>query len=161
MAPKLADLTLRHVDPSKLLLERTDITGNVPEWFDEPQPGTFQCYGWHGGAVLTVTETKFRHQFFVVSVGVAGLLGTDEQMKLSSRQAPKDDALLKAASEEELNIFARRAVGDLFPFLRQELYSLSGRFQGVVGVMLAPTFVLAPPGETPLRTGGGAPPVDM
>lgn len=148
MTPRLADLTLRHVDPSKLLLERTDISGAVPEWFNDASAGAFQCLGWHGGTVLATMETKFQHQLYVASVGVAGLFATDEQIKLRSREGQKDDAILKESTEAEMSAFATRAVGDLYPFLRQELYMLTGRFQGVVGVMLQPQPVLARPMET-------------
>lgn len=49
-----------------------------------------------------------------------------------------DDSTLKDASDEELKAFTHRIVYDLYPFMRAELYKLSGSLEGVMGVMLQP-----------------------
>ncbi|MBS9534347.1 hypothetical protein KIH27_12200 [Mycobacterium sp. M1] len=137
---------MRHVDPSKLLLQRTDFTGEIPDWFDQASLGSVHCQGWYGGAVLVTIETKYQHRFYVAVIAVSGLFATDEQMNTSDPN-DKDDSILGAATSVEMRAFTERAVHDLYPFLRQEVYQLTGRFQGISGVMLQPQPKLDVPGE--------------
>lgn len=146
---KLEDLQLRHIDPSKLLLQRTDIVGGViPSWFEEASSGSFGCEGWYGGSVLATIETKHQHRLYVAVVAVSGLFANDELISRQTRE--KDDTLLREASQEEMEVFSRRAIADIYPFLRMEVYALTGKFQGLPGVMLQPEIVI---GERKDRTG--------
>lgn len=147
MTPSLSELNLRHVDPAKLLLQRTDFTGEVPDWFEEASAGSFHCLGWYSGAVLATLETKYQHKFYVAVIAVSGLFATDEQIQAPAPKE-KDDSVLAAATPDEMRSFAERAVEDLYPFLRQEVYQLTGRFQGIQGVMLQPHPQLGPQTES-------------
>ena len=155
MTAKLSELQLRHVDASKLLLERTDMGPDpsaVPEWFENAADGRFGCLGWYNGAVLATIETKYRHKLYVAAVAVSGLFANDEQMAGPGKE--KDDSTLLEATDEEIEEFSHRAVGDIYPFLRQELYQLTGHFEGLPGIMLQPNPELGPREYDPRRAEG-------
>jgi hypothetical protein len=138
--PKLVELELRHVDASKLLLQRIDIDadpdGALPEWYESASTGQFSCVGWYNGAVLATLEAKAKRNLYVAVVAVSGLFANDDQVAGKSKE--KDDSVLANATEEEMSEFGHRAVMDIYPFLRQELYQLTGHFHGLTGVMLQP-----------------------
>ncbi|KXX57902.1 hypothetical protein [Rhodococcus sp. LB1] len=129
MTPKLAELSLRHIDPSKLLLERDEQTGAPPAWFKEMG---------EGGAVLVTLETRFhRANIMYVGVAVTGMYANDEQMGMG-RQGEPDSSTLDAASDDEKLTFIQGALADLYPSLRAELQILSSRFGGIAGITLQP-----------------------
>lgn len=144
MTTKLQDLHLRHVDPSKLLFQHRHPAFPdavpAPEWFEAAGVGTLRFSPWWRGTVIARLETKAKKDAYFVVVEVFGLYMTDEQAAEQSK-APSgeiDPSTLNDASPEETEEFALRALDDLYPFVRSELYSLSGRMQGVLGVMLQP-----------------------
>ncbi|ORV85047.1 hypothetical protein AWC11_20410 [Mycobacterium interjectum] len=97
--------------------------------------------------MLATLETKYQHKFYVAVIAVSGLFATDEQIQAPAPKE-KDDSVLAAATPDEMRSFAERAVEDLYPFLRQEVYQLTGRFQGIQGVMLQPHPQLGPQTES-------------
>lgn len=119
--------------------ERTDVDPKLaalPDWYESASAGQFFCVGWYNGAVMATVETKTRRKLYVAVVAVSGLFANDEQMTGPAKE--KDDSVLADATEEEMSEFGRRAAMDIYPFLRQELYQLTGHFHGLSGVMLQP-----------------------
>ena len=90
-------------------------------------------------------------------VAVTGLYMSNEQATAQEAQFSNqiDESTLKEATEEELHAFSERVLVDLFPFVRSELYALTGRTQGVFGVMLQPTAILNRDAEPDSFTGQG------
>lgn len=138
MTAKLKALQLRHVDPSKLLLERDYPDDEPPLWFDELAEGSVSARGWINGTVLVTLETRFhRENIMYVGVAVTGMYATDEQMD-RERASEIDTSTVDDATEEERKQFIQRALEDLYPSLRAELQILSGRFSGIRGITLRP-----------------------
>ncbi|QBJ97507.1 hypothetical protein ERC79_17340 [Rhodococcus sp. ABRD24] len=138
MTPRLTELSLRHVDPSKLLLERDGQSVEPPTWFDGLSEGGVSAQGWIDGTVLVTLETKFhRPGIMYVAVAVTGMYANDEQMS-RGRQGEPDSSTLDAASDEERVEFIQSALTDLYPSLRAELQILSSRFGGIAGITLQP-----------------------
>lgn len=139
MTAKLQEMVLQHVDPSKLLMERRipDEKGEIqnPDWYHESTDGGVALQGWYGGTVMVTMETRVSRQVMVAAVAVSGMYATDNQM--SAQNMVKDSSTLEKATEADLKQFSRRAVNDLYPFLRAELHALTSRLGGVAGVMAA------------------------
>jgi hypothetical protein len=139
---KLSDLTLRHVDPSKLLFAQRHPVFHltVPDWYEQTTPGGVTLYPWLRGTVLANMETKAEKGAYFVAVGVLGLYVSDQLEEAQQEQfnGEVDKSTLAEATDKEKQTFSLRVVDDLFPFVRNELYALSGRLQGVNGVMLQP-----------------------
>jgi hypothetical protein len=142
MSGKLSDLTLRHVDPSRLTFENRhpQFRRERPEWFESTSAGGIRVAPWWRGTVLATIETKAEKDAYFVVVEVIGLYMTDEQAAAQEAEPSSelDDSTLTDASDEELKAFTHRIVYDLYPFLRAELYRLSSSMEGVSGVMLQP-----------------------
>jgi hypothetical protein len=144
MTARLADLTLRHVDPAKLMFQARhpafprDVP--APEWFERAKTGGVVLAPWLQGTVLATMETKFQKDAYFTVVTVMGLYMSDEQAAAQDSEFSNqvDSSTLDEAPEDERREFTLRVVDDLFPFLRAELHTLSGRMQGVSGVMLQP-----------------------
>lgn len=145
--PELKDLTLRHVDPSRLLFARVESKdpNDIPSWFEEASSGGVHLEGWAQGSIMVTLETKVQRPAYVAAVSVAGLFATDEQAAAGAGEP--DDALLGASTRAELDVFVQGAVKDLYPFLRAELYSLTSRYSASRGVMLQPNPVLGGPAQ--------------
>lgn len=142
MRVPLNQLTLRHVDPSRMLFEaRHRIESDVPDWYEKSSTGGISFNAWLNGAVLATMETKAERKQYYVVVAVTGLYMSDEQGS-AEMLSEIDESTLREATEEERHEFANRVVDDLYPFLRSELYMLSGRLQGIRGVMLQPSPLL-------------------
>lgn len=142
MSPKLTELSLRHIDPSKLLLERDEQSGAPPPWFKEMGDGSASVRGWINGTVMATLEARFhRPSIMYVGVAVTGMYATDKQMS-QGREGDPDSSTLDAASDTEKVEFVQRALSDLYPSLRAELQILSGRFSGIAGITLQPTPLL-------------------
>lgn len=146
----LADLAMRHVDASKLLVQRTDMSRDasdaaaLPDWYESASDGSLSFAGWYNGSVMATLETRARRKFYVAVVAVSALFASNEQIKQQPLNV-KDDSLLDAATEDELSEFRQRAMVEMFPFLRQELYQLTGHFHGLSGVMLQPHATIKSP----------------
>lgn len=144
MTAKLRDMTLRHVDPSKLMFQQRHPAFPEavppPDWFENANPGGLRFSPWWRGTVLARLETRAAKDAYFVVVEVFGLYMTDEQDEAqgSDSSFEVDSSTLDEATPEERREFEMRVVNDLFPFVRSEMYTLSGRMQGVTGVMLQP-----------------------
>lgn len=144
MSTRLSEVSLRHVDPAKLLFQARHpaFPANVetPEWYENAKDGGVNLAPWLRGTVLAVMETKFQRDAYFIVVSVMGLYMSDEQAAAQQAEFSNqvDSSTLDEASEQEQLEFAERVVADLFPFLRVELYNLSGRMQGINGIMLQP-----------------------
>jgi hypothetical protein len=145
MTARLPDLTLRHVDPARLMFESRHPAFPQdevpPEWYQQASQGGLRFFPWLRGTVLATLETKAEKPPYFVVVSVFGLYMNDEQVSDQSPPVPgaeADSSTLDEASEEERTEFSLRVLNDLYPFVRAELYALSGRLQGVSGVMLQP-----------------------
>ncbi|KXF57188.1 hypothetical protein AXA44_30865 [Rhodococcus sp. SC4] len=140
MTAQLTALTLRHVDPAKLLLER-DYPQNdsPPSWYEGMSEGSATVRGWTNGSVLATLETRFhRPDLMYVGVAVTGLYANDEQAA-QGHQGDVDSSTLDEATDDEKSVFIEKALIDLYPMLRAELQILSGRFSGIPGISLQPT----------------------
>ena len=142
MTTHISDLTLRHVDPSKLLFQQRHPAFPVeePDWYTNASPGGLSFTSWLRGTVPATMEMRVKKDAYYAVVSVLGLFGSDEQER---QQADKfsnqiDDTILSEASDEEMAAFVRMAVVELYPFLRAEVYALTGKMQGISGVMLQP-----------------------
>ena len=84
---------------------------------------------------------EVRKATYFTVVSVMGFYMSDEQAAAMVTPAPGtevDASTLEKASKENRLVFSKRLAGDLFPFLRAEVYKLSGSLQGVQGIMLQP-----------------------
>ncbi|WP_216909709.1 hypothetical protein [Nocardia noduli] len=137
---KLADWTLHHVDPDRLLYQLIDPDDpeDVPSWFAEVTAGGMKLESGDKGAVLVTMETRTRAKFYVAAVSVVGVFKADGR----SATSETDDSILDASTREEVDEFARTVVNVLHPFLRAELFMLTSRFSGKPGIMLQPTAIL-------------------
>lgn len=140
MITKLAALTLRHIDPAKLLLERHyPENDSPPAWYEEMSEGSATVRGWTNGTVRATLETRFhRPNLMYVGVAVTGLYANDEQAE-QGNQGDMDSSTLDEATDDEKSAFVEAALIDLYPALRAELQILSGRFSGIPGISLQPT----------------------
>lgn len=144
MTTRLSEMTLRHVDPAKLLFQARHpaFPDNVatPEWYETASSGGISLAPWLHGTVLATMQAKFTKSEYFTVVAVMGLYMSDEQSAAQEAEFSNevDSTTLDEATEEERLDFSERVVGDLFPFLRAELHMLSGRLQGISGVMLQP-----------------------
>lgn len=140
---RLAELTLRHVDPTDLMFQLRHPAfpmGSRPAWFDEQTSGGITFAPWLRGTVLVRMHTKFEKPAFFVSVAVLGLY-TDDDMESAQDEkfsGEVDSSTLDEATPDELRAFGQRASDDLYPFLRTELHNMTGRVQGLTPVMLQP-----------------------
>ncbi|MFB1299079.1 hypothetical protein ACAG24_026590 [Mycobacterium sp. pW049] len=139
---KLDALTLRHVDPSQLLFQLRHPAFSVerPEWLATDRSGGIAFAPWIGGTVLATMHAQAERDAYFARVSVLGLYMSEEQeaAQEAGAKAEVDDSTLAGASVDELKIFAQRVSDDLYPFVRSELYLLSGRVQGIPGVMMQP-----------------------
>ncbi|WP_216897177.1 hypothetical protein [Nocardia alni] len=144
---KLSDLRFRHVNPGRLLCERInpDEPENIPDWFAKASAGALKVEGWVNRSVLVTMETKVQRKPYVAVVSVVGLFATDDQRPPSPDEP--DDSVLTKSSSEEIDVFVANAVRDLYPFLRSEMFTLTGRFAGAQGIMLQPAPVLGGPAQ--------------
>jgi hypothetical protein len=143
MTAQLADMTLRLVNPSRLLFQQRHPalpdTKTPPDWYTKAGKGGVGFAPWIRGSVLAVMETKAERPAYFAVVAVVGLYMTDEQAAVrDSERKAIDDSPLQESTQEQLAEFAQRVMDDLHPFIRQELYNLSGSIQGVAGIMLQP-----------------------
>ncbi len=144
MTAKLREMELHHVDPVRLLFQsrHPGLSGYSaePEWFTNARNGGIVLAPWLRGSVLATMEAKFVKDAYFVVVSVMGLYMTDEQASAQAQEFSNevDGSTLDEAPDEDRQEFLLKVVDDLFPFLRAELYALSGRMQGVTGVMLQP-----------------------
>jgi hypothetical protein len=140
MTAQLQELTLRHVDPAKLLLERDYPQNDAPPaWYGGLSEGSATVRGWTNGSVLATLETRFhRPGVMYVGVAVTGLYANDEQAA-QGHEGDVDSSTLDAATDEEKSAFMEQALFDLYPMLRAELQILSSRFSGIPGIALQPT----------------------
>ena len=144
MTARLQDMTLRHVDPSQLLFQQRHPAFPKavaePAWYTDAPPGTVNLAPWLRGSVLAVMTAKAHKDAYFAVVGVIGLYMTDEQATAQEAEfsGAIDDQPLKEATLEDTLAFQRRVADDLYPFVRAELYNLTGRLGGVLGVMLQP-----------------------
>lgn len=143
MTPRLSELTLRHVDPADLMFQMRHPAFPPPQrpaWFEEQNDGGISFAPWLRGTVLVKMHTKFEKPAFFVAVSVLGLYTNDEQESVQAEKfsGEVDSSTLDAASPDELREFGQRASDDLYPFLRAELYNITGRVQGLSPVMLQP-----------------------
>lgn len=143
MIVRLKDLSLRHIDPTKLLLERDyPESDSPPAWFEEITEGSASARGWINGTVMATLETRFhRPNVMYVGVAVTGMYATDEQMG-RKRATEVDTSTIDNATEDERREFIQRALIDLYPSLRAELQILSSRFNGIAGISLQPNPLL-------------------
>jgi hypothetical protein len=149
MTAKLSELSLRHVDPSRLLFQQRHpaFPRDAPEWYEKANRGGIAFAPWLGGTVLATMEAKAERDAYFVVVGVMGYYTSDAQQTAMDEKSITgvDNSTLAEASEDEMRLFSERVIDDLYPFLRAELYELSGRLQGVVGVMFQPHPLLGRP----------------
>jgi hypothetical protein len=145
MTARLSDLQLRHADPAKLLFQVRHPAfleeSETPEWYESASTGGVILRPWLNGTVLARMESKFEKATYFTVVSVMGFYMSDEQAAAMVTPAPGtevDASTLEEASEEDRLEFSKRLAGDLFPFLRAEVYKLSGSLQGVQGIMLQP-----------------------
>ncbi|HEY5853293.1 MAG TPA: hypothetical protein VIW24_04350 [Aldersonia sp.] len=137
----MTDLTLRHVDPSKLLFEHLDASypDRIPSWFEEVNEGGVSFVGWINGTVKATIEARYLRPRCVVAVAITGFYASEDQVNTPVPKADvieADDFVIANASEEEKNVFARRALRDMYPYLRAELQMLSSRMSGYPGISL-------------------------
>jgi hypothetical protein len=142
MTARLSDLTLRHVDPGKLMFQARHPgfpeDRETPDWYANANSGAVNLAPWLNGTVLAKMQSKFQKDAYFTVVSVMGLYMTDEQADVTQPANQVDASTLEEASEDERFVFIQRVVVDLFPFLRAEAYRLSGSLQGVQGTMLQP-----------------------
>lgn len=141
--PALADLRLRHLDPSKLLFEHLDPSAPDwrPSWFAGISAGGLNLAGWINGTVRVTLEAGYVRDRCAVAVAITGFYATDEQleMEMPKRETVEaDGSLIAAATESEKREFSTLAMRDLYPYLRAELQMLSGRMSGYPGIALQP-----------------------
>jgi hypothetical protein len=133
MTNQLGELTLRHVDPSKLLFLQRHPAFPVeePDWYTNASSGGLGFTSWLRGTVLATMEMRVEKPAYYAVVSVLGLFGSDEQERAQAKE-------FSSEIDEEMAAFAKKAVNQLYPFLRTEIYALTGKMQGVSGVMLQP-----------------------
>ncbi|MCJ0906097.1 hypothetical protein [Rhodococcus sp. ARC_M6] len=140
-SPHLTDLTLRHVDPSKLLFEHLNPADPEwrPSWFGLINESGLALTGWINGTVKATIEAGYLRQSCVVAVAITGFYGTDEQIGApNSDTVEVDDSVLSGATDDERLEFSTRAIRELYPYLRAELQILSSRMSGYSGIALQP-----------------------
>ncbi|MGO9228554.1 MAG: hypothetical protein ACLQKA_04990 [Bryobacteraceae bacterium] len=144
MTARLEDMTLRHVDPAQLLFQQRHPAFPTavaePAWYTNAAPGAVNLAPWVRGTVLAAMHAKVEKGAYFAVVAVLGLYATDEQATDQEAEfsGVVDEQPLKGATPEETLAFQRRVVEDLYPFVRAELHTLTGRLGGVLGVMLQP-----------------------
>jgi len=141
--PALADLRLRHLDPSKLLFEHLDASDPDwrPSWFAGISAGGLNLTGWINGTVKVTIEAGYVRDRCAVAVAITGFYATDEQLAMevpSGDTVEADGSMIAGAAESERREFSALAMRDLYPYLRAELQMLSSRMSGYPGIALQP-----------------------
>lgn len=143
--PKL--WVLRHVDPVRLLFEQLEEPDNVPQWYQDAANGGVEIDDKDGmvGVQIEIKTKTGQHVFAIAVLGIYVPAEPDGDRKSSKSAA--ETSIVEQASVAEVEAFVTRAVVDLQPFLRTELYNLSRRPRNSKGIMLVPSMPEIAPGR--------------
>ena len=88
--------------------------------------------------VVVGVEAKASRPAYRLVVGIEGLYTRNKKSDKEDKEDQRvdSDSILIRATQDQQNRFALRAIRELMPFLRSEIYSLSRRMPGDPGVML-------------------------